>query len=81
MTQNSFMLMIGQYFKKRREVVEIFVVSSIGVGLVTMSMFLNYSVRKYGWRLGLQAVTVILISTFFIGTEISKLKRNQNIVN
>ena len=34
-----------------------------------MSMGLNFSVRKYGWRLGLQAITIFLISVFFIGNK------------
>ena len=67
MTQNSFMLMLGQYFKKRRELVEIFVVSGTGAGVLAMSNILNYFVRRHGWRLGLQAVTLILLSMFFIG--------------
>ena len=32
MAQYSFMLMLGQYFKKRRELVEIIIVSSSGAG-------------------------------------------------
>ena len=67
MTQNSFLLMVGQYFKKKRELVEIFIVSGSGGGILLMSIFLNFTVRKFGWRLGLQAVTVTLVSIFFIG--------------
>ena len=67
MTQNSFMLMLGQYFKKRRELVEVAVVSGQGAGILVMSLVLNHFVRKYGWRLGLQAVTLSLVSIFFIG--------------
>ena len=36
-----------------------------------MSMGLNFSVRKYGWRLGLQAITIFLISVFFIGNKLN----------
>ena len=72
MTQNSFMLMLGQYFKKRRELVEIAVVSGQGAGILVMSLILNHFVRKYGWRLGLQAVTLSLVSIFFIGKQIVK---------
>ena len=67
MVQNSFLLMVGQYFKKKRELMEIFIVSGTGGGIFIMSFFLNYTVRKFGWRLGLQAITVTLISIFFIG--------------
>ena len=67
MSQNSFMLMLGQYFKKKRELVELVVVSGQGVGLLIMSLILDHFVRIYGWRLGLQAVTLSLVSIFFIG--------------
>ena len=69
MSQYAFMLMLGQYFKKRRELIEIIIVSSSGAGVMVMSMGLNFSVRKYGWRLGLQAITLFLISVFFIGNN------------
>ena len=45
MTRASLMLMLGQYFKKRREIVEIVVVSSTGASIIVMSWFLNFSVR------------------------------------
>ena len=61
------MTMIGQYFKKRREVVEVVVEASVGAGVLAMAQLLNFSVRRCGWRLGLQAVTIIMVSIFFIG--------------
>ena len=48
MARNSFMMMLGQYFKKRREMVEIIVVSSFGAGIMVMGTVTNYCVRKYG---------------------------------
>lgn len=67
MAQNSFMLMLGQYFKKRRELVEMIVVSGTGAGIALMSSALDFTVRRFGWRLGLQAITLLLLSVFFIG--------------
>ena len=61
------MTMSGQYFKKRREVVEVAVEASVGAGVLAMAQLLNFSVRRCGWRLGLQAVTIIMVSIFFIG--------------
>ena len=61
-------LMVGQYFKRRREGVEMVLVSASGAGLGLMSHFLNTSIRDIGWRLGLQAVTGTLASTFILGT-------------
>jgi len=67
MAQNSLLVMIGQYFKKRREGVEMVLESSAGVGLSVVPPFLNHTVRKLGWRIGLQLVTGILLSVFFFG--------------
>ena len=61
------MTVSGQYFKKRREVVEVVVEASVGAGVLAMAQLLNFSVRRCGWRLGLQAVTIIMVSIFFIG--------------
>ena len=63
----TMMTMSGQYFKKRREVVEVVVEASVGAGVLAMAQLLNFSVRRCGWRLGLQAVTIIMVSIFFIG--------------
>ena len=61
-------LMVGQYFKRKREMMEIVMVSASGVGLCVMSHFLKTAIRDIGWRLGLQAVTGVLASTFILGT-------------
>ena len=37
--------MVGQYFKRKRELVEIFVVSAGGVGITVMSIFVGGAVR------------------------------------
>ena len=63
----TMMTVSGQYFKKRREVVEVVVEASVGAGVLAMAQLLNFSVRRCGWRLGLQAVTIIMVSIFFIG--------------
>ena len=60
-------LMVGQYFKRLREIMEIFLVSASGVGLCVMSHFLKTVIRDIGWRLGLQSVTGVLASTFILG--------------
>ena len=44
MTRDSSALMVGQYFKRRRELVEIFVVSGSGLGVTVMSVFVNGTV-------------------------------------
>ena len=54
MTRDTATLMVGQYFKRRREMVEIFLVSGSGLGISVMSTLLRLLVRDIGWRLGLQ---------------------------
>ena len=54
MTRDTATLMVGQYFKRRRELVEIFLVSGSGLGVSVMSSILRWLVRDIGWRLGIQ---------------------------
>ncbi|CAL7945906.1 unnamed protein product [Xylocopa violacea] len=68
MTRDCSTLMVAQYFKRRRELVEIFIVSGSGLGIAVMSAFIKGMISKIGWRLGLQAVTVVVFLTFFLGT-------------
>ncbi|KAF4529277.1 hypothetical protein B566_EDAN017756 [Ephemera danica] len=68
MTRDTSTLMVAQYFKRRRELVEIFIVAGSGLGLALMSAFIRGAVRAVGWRLGLQAVTCAVFFTFFLGT-------------
>ncbi|XP_063846304.1 monocarboxylate transporter 10-like isoform X2 [Scylla paramamosain] len=68
MTRDSSTLMVGQYFKRRREFVEIFVVSGSGLGISVMSLFIRGAIGSIGWRLGLQAVTGVVFLTFLMGT-------------
>ena len=67
MVRDTATLMLGQYFKRRREQVEILLVSASGFGLAAMSFTLREIVREIRWRLGLQAVTVLLASSFILG--------------
>lgn len=42
--------MVAKYFKKKRELVEIFVVSGSGLGIIFMTILLKCSVDSLGWR-------------------------------
>lgn len=42
--------MVTQYFKKRRDLVEIFIVSGSGSGIFVMSIFMKKSIDLLGWR-------------------------------
>lgn len=109
MSRDCSTLMCAQYFKRKREFVEIFIVSGSGMGIALMSTFIKNSIESIGWRcvwtkkkglshswrelskilqecpafyydnfklncmhkffrLGLQAVTVCVFSTFILGT-------------
>lgn len=45
LTRDASTLMVGQYFKKRRDIVEILVVSGSGVGILFMSVSIHSAVR------------------------------------
>nr|CAD7454644.1 unnamed protein product [Timema tahoe] len=68
MTRDCSTLMVAQYFKRRREFVEIFIVSGSGLGISVMSAFIKRAISAIGWRLGLQAVTLAVFLTFILGT-------------
>ena len=67
LTRDTATIMVGQYFKKKRELVEIFMVSGSGLGMSIMSLVLMNTMPKIGWRLGLQAVTGLVSTTFVLG--------------
>lgn len=50
MTRDCSIIMIAQYFKKKREFVEIITVAATGLGIVYMSMFLKKTIDSFGWR-------------------------------
>lgn len=90
LTRDTATLMVGQYFKRRREAVEIALVGSSGIGLTLMTVFLHTTLgyvdnishfpllyisaihdflsSAIGWRLGLQAVTGLVLLTFILGS-------------
>ena len=67
LTRETATIMVGQYFKKKRELVEIFMVSGSGLGMSIMSLVLMKTMPRIGWRLGLQAVTGLVSTTFVLG--------------
>ncbi|XP_049855486.1 monocarboxylate transporter 12-like, partial [Schistocerca gregaria] len=60
-------LTLGHYFRRRREFVEMVVQAGAGVGIALFSVLYREAVGQWGWRLGLQAVTVLLCAAFFLG--------------
>lgn len=49
-TRDCSMVMTAQYFKKKREFVEVLTVAGSGLGIVVMSMFLKRAIETLGWR-------------------------------
>lgn len=49
-TRDCTIIMIAQYFKKKREFVEALSVAGSGLGICVMSTFLRKSVDALGWR-------------------------------
>ncbi|XP_031623034.1 monocarboxylate transporter 1-like [Contarinia nasturtii] len=67
MVRESAALMLGHYFKRRRQFVEMITMSGEGVGIALFSVILKEGVGKMGWRLGLQAVAGLMSFCFFMG--------------
>ncbi|XP_071051671.1 monocarboxylate transporter 12-like isoform X1 [Onthophagus taurus] len=67
-TRDCSTLMVAQYFKRKREFVEIFIVSGSGLGIAIMSAIIKTTISALGWRLGLQVVTGAVSITFILGT-------------
>ncbi|KAK5641908.1 hypothetical protein RI129_010455 [Pyrocoelia pectoralis] len=59
-------LVLGHYFKRRREFVEMVAQAGTGVGMALFSVLYKEAVGKLGWRLGMQAVTGLLSLAFFL---------------
>lgn len=45
LTRDCSTLMVAQYFKRRRELVEIFIVSGSGLGIAVMSTFIKGAIK------------------------------------
>ncbi|CAK1586961.1 unnamed protein product [Parnassius mnemosyne] len=66
LVRESAGLVLGAYFRRRRQFVELVAHAGGGVGIALFSVAYKEAVGKLGWRLGLQAVTVILVLAFFL---------------
>ncbi|XP_067126098.1 monocarboxylate transporter 10-like isoform X1 [Centruroides vittatus] len=67
MVRDTSTIMVGQYFKRKRELVEIIVFAGMGIGMALMPIFVTRTINSIGWRLGLQAVTGLVFVTFILG--------------
>ncbi|KAL5280342.1 hypothetical protein ACFFRR_004369 [Megaselia abdita] len=67
MVRESSTIMLGNYFKKRREFVEAVAMLGEGIGIALFSVILKEGVGKLGWRLGLQTIAAMATLSFFMG--------------
>ncbi|ALC38869.1 CG10019, partial [Drosophila busckii] len=67
MVREASTVMLGNYFKRRRQFVEMVAMSGEGVGIALFSVILKEGVGKAGWRLGLQIVAALMALSFFMG--------------
>ncbi|GIY61650.1 monocarboxylate transporter 12 [Caerostris darwini] len=67
LTRSTATLMLGQYFKKRRELAEIFLLAGSCTGAALVPLLVAHAVGSLGWRLGLQAITGLASATFLLG--------------
>lgn len=62
-SETSFTLVRGQYFKKRRLHLEVIMTSSYGMGVSVMSLVQQLCFQAGGWRLGLQMMSGLFTLT------------------
>jgi len=67
MVRETSVLMVSQYFKRRRQNVEIMASMGAGLGLTMFTNIQNELITAVGWRHGLQAISAVLASLFFLG--------------
>lgn len=69
MTRDCSTLMVAQYFKRKREFVEIFIVSGSGLGIVVMSTFIKSAIEAVGWRCDWQLFDPVQIINFVVFSD------------
>ncbi|CAD7000242.1 unnamed protein product [Ceratitis capitata] len=67
MVRESSTIMLGNYFKRRRQFVEMIAMSGEGVGISIFSVILREGGGNAGWRVGLQIVAGLVAVSFFMG--------------
>merc|ERR1712098_897474 len=67
LVRETNVLMVSQYFKRKRKKVEIISVFGSGLGVIIFGNMLDELLSAYGWRHGLQAIAGILSILFFVG--------------
>ena len=65
-SSNCSLIMIGQYFKRKRAIVEMITMSSTGLGLVISPTLQRLLIGRFGWRFGLQIFAAIMSSIFVL---------------
>lgn len=71
MTRDCSLIMIGQYFKKKREFVEMLTVAGSGLGIIFISVTVRRSIDTFGWRWVRQFLHFSSISSNFLAFSIN----------
>jgi len=67
MVRETSVLMVSQYFKRKRQNVEILTSMGGGLGLTMFTNLLNELITAVGWRHGLQVIAASTSGLFFLG--------------
>lgn len=65
LTKGTASIIVGQYFKKKRELVEIFVVSGAGIGLAATPLIITHSIRYVFQKESESIFTILEIFYYF----------------
>ncbi|CAL1547285.1 unnamed protein product, partial [Lymnaea stagnalis] len=60
-------IMVGRYFRRKRELAEMILIAGSGVGAAVMSTLLKELIRAIDWMHGLQCVAGLLVLTIVAG--------------
>ncbi|XP_023345981.1 monocarboxylate transporter 10 [Eurytemora carolleeae] len=67
LVRETSVLMLSQYFKRKRELVEILSSLGQGFGIIVFSNIIDILIEYVGWRFGLQIITGLVCGLFFLG--------------
>ncbi|XP_023236554.1 monocarboxylate transporter 12-like, partial [Centruroides sculpturatus] len=67
MIRDTSTIMISQYFKRKRELVEIIIFSGMGLGIIVMPIIQTESVTKTNWRIGFSIISGLMMISCLLG--------------